>query len=102
MCLCENLLVIKRFEGFFFCILIGLNVRIMFICNVDVEDGLVNGVVGRIINIKLFINYINEIIGILVVFDNWNVGKKVGKRNVFGILEVMIERVEEEINGKGK
>lgn len=70
MCLCENLLVIKRFEGFFFCILIGLNVRIMFICNVDVEDGLVNGVVGRIINIKLFINYINEIIGILVVFDN--------------------------------
>lgn len=42
----------------------------MFICNVDVEDGLVNGVVERIINIKLFINYINEIIGILVVFDN--------------------------------
>lgn len=98
----ENSLVTKRSEGLSSCILIGLNARIMLTRNVDVEDGLVNGVVGRITNIKLSTNHTNEITGISVAFDNQNVGKKVGKRNESGILEVTIERVEEEINGKGK
>lgn len=41
----ENSLVTKRSEGLSSCILIGLNARIMLTRNVDVEDGLVNGVV---------------------------------------------------------
>lgn len=98
----ENSLVTKRSEGLSSCILIGLNARVMLIRNVDVEDGLVNGVVGKITKINLSKHHTNEITGISVAFDNQNVGKKVGKRNDSGILEVTIERVEEEINGKGK
>lgn len=92
----------KRSEGLSSSILVSVNARIMLTRNVDVEDGLVNGVMGCISKINFSNKNSKEITGITVCFDNPDVGKKSGKRNSSGLLEINIGRAEEEMHGKGR
>ena len=98
----ENPVSTKRSEGLSSSILVSVNARIMLTRNVNVEDGLVNGVMGRISKINVSNKNSKEITGITVFFDNPDVGKKTGKRNSSGLLEINISRAEEEMRGKGR
>ena len=100
--LLENPVSTKRSEGLPSSILLGVTARVMLTRNVDVEDGLVNGVMGFISEIKQSNGNTGETTGIYVVFDNTDVGKKSGKKNAAGVLEVMVRREEENINGRGR
>lgn len=54
-----------------------VNVWVMFIRNCDVKDGFVNGVMGYIF---YFVNgKDNDVLVVVVIFDNKNVGKKIGR-----------------------
>ena len=48
--------------------------RVMLTANVDVSDGLVNGASGKVVNVV--INNNNNVISVLVKFDNSRVGLK--------------------------
>ena len=98
----ENPVSTKRSEGLPSSILLGISARVMLIRNVDVEDGLVNGVMGCITEIVISNGLTKQITGIKVIFDNADVGKNSGKRNASGVLEVVIRRAEEDMHGKGR
>nr|XP_022311157.1 uncharacterized protein LOC111116452 [Crassostrea virginica] len=80
-------------------LLLGLNARVMLTRNCNVEDGLVNGVMGHV---SRFVfgqgNAANTVLAVEVIFDNTNVGTKTGKRTKDGN-SVLIERVHEDIQG---
>ncbi|XP_062591494.1 uncharacterized protein LOC134252984 [Saccostrea cucullata] len=75
-------------------LLMAVNARVMLTRNCDVEDGLVNGVMGYITHFVYDQNSTN-ITAIGVKFDNKNVGKKSGKTIQKG--SVLVHRVQEEI-----
>ena len=100
--LLENPVSTKRSEGLPSSILLGINARVMLTRNVDVEDGLVNGVMGNISEIVISNRITKQITGIKVIFDKAEVGKNSGKRNASGVLEVIIHRSEEDMHGKGR
>ena len=69
----------------------------MLIRNTNVDDGLVNGVMGYITHFLLEEKRDNSCIkAIGVQFDNKNVGKQTGKKTANGHI-VLIERIEEEV-----
>ncbi|XP_062618486.1 uncharacterized protein LOC134280065 [Saccostrea cucullata] len=76
-------------------LLLAINARVMLTRNSNVEDGLVNGVMGYISHIS-FEKESSNISAIGVVFDNKNVGKKSGKQTQKGNV-VLVQRVQEEI-----
>ena len=79
-------------------LLIAVNARVMLTRNINVDDGLVNGVMGHVSHFVFSKKqgFTDLVIAVGVVFDNVNVGKKSGKRTKDGHI-VQIERVQEEI-----
>ena len=86
----------SKSEGLTSNLLLGVNARVMLTRNCNVDDGLVNGVMGHITDFKISQRNANIVIAVGVVFDNVNVGKKSGKRTENGNI-VLIERVQEDI-----
>lgn len=86
-----------KLDGLSASILFSVNARVMLIRNINVDDGLVNGVMGYI---SYFIsedkNGKDCIKAIGVQFDNENVGARTGKKIAKGHI-VLIERIEEEV-----
>lgn len=65
-------------------LLLGLGARVMLSRNCNVEDGLVNGVMGIVSNFVYGQNQsAKPVVAVGVIFDNRNVGKKTGKRSCF-------------------
>ena len=62
-------------------LLLGLNARVMLTRNCNVDDGLVNGVMGHV---SRFVfgqgSAANTVLAVEVKFDNTNVGTKTGKK----------------------
>ncbi|KAK3088416.1 hypothetical protein FSP39_018892 [Pinctada imbricata] len=85
-------------------LLMSEGARVMLTRNINVQDGLVNGIMGTIEQIiekqRSSENLKAEVCTIAVVFDNKNVGKSVGKPTDKGRL-VTIERIEEELRKSG-
>ncbi|XP_062609537.1 uncharacterized protein LOC134271330 [Saccostrea cucullata] len=77
-------------------LLLGVSARVMLTRNSNVDDGLVNGVMGHISHFLYGQRDNTKVVAVAVVFDNLNVGKKTGKRTKDGNI-VLIERVQEEI-----
>lgn len=78
-------------------LLLGINARVMLTRNCNVDDGLVNGVMGHVSHFVYGQKHATKtIIAVGVVFDNNSVGKKSGKRTQNGNT-VLIERVQEDI-----
>lgn len=74
-------------------LLLGVGVRVMLIRNCDVSDGFVNGVMGYVFYFVYGCNYVvNNVVVIGVIFDNINVGNKLGKKIRNGN-NVLIERI---------
>ena len=86
----------SKSEGLISSLLLGVNARVMLTRNCNVDDGLVNGVMGHITHFKFSQRNSNIVIAVGVVFDNVNVGKKSGKHTENGNI-VLIERVQEDI-----
>lgn len=81
-------------------LLLGINARVMLTRNCNVDDGLVNGVMGHVSHFVYGQKHATKtIIAVGVVFDNNSVGKKSGKRTQNGNT-VLIERVQEDILNK--
>ena len=79
-------------------LLVAVNARVMLTRNCNVDDGLVNGVMGHVSHFVFGKKHgsSDTVVAIGVLFDNVNVGKKSGKRTRNGNI-VRIERVQEEI-----
>ncbi|XP_062613488.1 uncharacterized protein LOC134275232 [Saccostrea cucullata] len=78
-------------------LLLGVSARVMLTRNCNVDDGLVNGVMGHVAQFLYSQKYgSNIVVAVGVIFDNASVGKKSGKRTKNGNV-VLIERVQEEI-----
>ncbi|XP_062589598.1 uncharacterized protein LOC134251227 [Saccostrea cucullata] len=78
-------------------LLLGVGARVMLTTNCNVEDGLVNGVMGHISHFVYGqMDVAKSVIAIGVIFDNTNVGKKSATKTKNGNI-VLIERVQEEI-----
>ena len=90
----------SRTDGLCSSLLLGLNARVMLTRNCNVDDGLVNGVMGHV---SRFVfgqgSAANTVLAVEVIFDNMNVGKKTGKKTRRGN-SVLIERVQEDIQDK--
>ena len=87
----------SKSEGLTSCLLLGVKARVMLTRNCNVDDGLVNGVMGHISHFVFSQKHSeNTVIAVGVIFDNVNVGKKSGKRTENGNI-VLIERVQEDI-----
>ncbi|XP_062567225.1 uncharacterized protein LOC134229488 [Saccostrea cucullata] len=82
-------------------LVLSVNARVMLTRNCNVEDGLVNGVMGYISQFVFQKDSATEIKAVEVIFDNQEVGKKTGK-NTRGGNMVLIERVEEELKERTK
>lgn len=80
-------------------LLLSVNARVMLTRNCNVEDGLVNGVMGHICQFVFVENDERIVKAIGVVFDNMEVGKKSGQKTRNGNM-VFIERVQEEMKDK--
>ncbi|XP_062572298.1 uncharacterized protein LOC134234263 [Saccostrea cucullata] len=80
-------------------LLLSVHARVMLTRNCNVEDGLVNGVMGHICQFSLVENSDRVVRAIGVIFDNKEVGKKSGQKTRDGNL-VFIERVQEEMKEK--
>ena len=82
------------------CLLLGINAKVMLTRNCNVDDGLVNGVMG---NVSRFVFgkgcAANTVLAVEVIFDNKKVGNKTGKKTRNGN-SVVIERVQEDIQGQ--
>lgn len=73
-------------------LILFINVRVMLIRNCNVEDGLVNGVMGYILKF-VFDEICGNVVKVIgIVFDDKNVGKKIGLKIEDGNI-VFIERV---------
>nr|XP_022307628.1 uncharacterized protein LOC111113627 [Crassostrea virginica] len=90
----------SRTDGLCSSLLLGLNARVMLTRNCNVDDGLVNGVMGHV---SRFVygqgSAANTVLAVEVIFDNMNVGKKTGKKTRCGN-SVLIERVQEDVQEK--
>nr|XP_022310999.1 uncharacterized protein LOC111116305 [Crassostrea virginica] len=90
----------SRTDGLCSSLLLGLNARVMLTRNCNVDDGLVNGVMGHV---SRFVygqgSAAKTVLAVEVIFDNMNVGKKTGKKTRYGN-SVLIERVQEDIQEK--
>lgn len=80
-------------------LLLSVNARVMLTRNCNVEDGLVNGVMGHICQFVFVENDERVVKAVGVVFDNKEVGKKSGQKTRNGNM-VFIERVQEEMKDK--
>ncbi|KAK3104821.1 hypothetical protein FSP39_011007 [Pinctada imbricata] len=84
-------------------LLMSEDARVMLTRNIDVQDALVNGIMGTVHQIKEK-NYAekskSEISAVVVLFDNKKVGRSAGKLSEKGNL-VTIERIEEELRKSG-
>ncbi|XP_062588391.1 uncharacterized protein LOC134250048 [Saccostrea cucullata] len=80
-------------------LLLSVHARVMLTRNCNVEDGLVNGVMGHICQFSMVENSDRVVKAIGVIFDNKEVGKKSGQKTMDGNL-VFIERVQEEMKEK--
>ncbi|XP_062597817.1 uncharacterized protein LOC134259232 [Saccostrea cucullata] len=93
----EKPIIRSKTDGLSSSLVLAVKARVMLTRNCNVEDGLVNGVMGYISHFMFRSkNLSKEIVGVGVIFDNQNVGKKCAKRMEKGSV-VMIERVQEEI-----
>ncbi|XP_078320120.1 uncharacterized protein LOC144621199 [Crassostrea virginica] len=90
----------SRTDGLCSSLLLGVNARVMLTRNCNVDDGLVNGVMGHV---SRFVfgqgSAAKTVLAVEVIFDNINVGKKTGKNTRCGNA-VLIERVQEDIQEK--
>lgn len=77
MSLREKPFVRHKSDGMSSLLVLSFNARVMLIRNIDVSDGLVNGVIGTITEFREESN--GDLKSINVLFDNQSVGKK--KRN---------------------
>ncbi|XP_062618494.1 uncharacterized protein LOC134280069 [Saccostrea cucullata] len=78
-------------------LLMGVGARVMLTRNCNVEDGLVNGVMGHVTHfVQGQIHGVKTVIAVGVIFDNINVGMKSGNKTRNGNI-VLVERVQEEI-----
>lgn len=94
MTLREKPFVRHKSGGMSSSLVLSVNARVMLIRNIDVSDGLVNGVIGTIMGFSEESN--GEIKSIAVSFDNRKVGEKSGiKKDHF--IAVHIQRCEEEM-----
>ena len=90
-------LIRSKSEGLSSSLLLGVNARVMLTRNCNVDDGLVNGVMGHVSHfVYRQTHSINTVSAVGVVFDNVKVGRKSGKRTENGNI-VLIERVQEDI-----
>lgn len=80
-------------------LILSINARVMLTRNCNVEDGLVNGVMGHISKFVFDENCGNVVKAVGIVFDDKNVGKKTGLKTEDGNI-VFIERVQEDIRDK--
>ncbi|XP_061175927.1 uncharacterized protein LOC133184868 [Saccostrea echinata] len=80
-------------------LLLSVHARVMLTRNCNVEDGLVNGVMGHICQFSFVENSDRIVRAVGVVFDNKEVGKKSGQNTRDGNI-VFIERVQEELKDK--
>ncbi|XP_052678330.1 uncharacterized protein LOC128159314 [Crassostrea angulata] len=86
----------SKTDGLSSSLLIAVNARVMLTRNCNVEDGLVNGVMGNISNFILKDGNVDHVLAVGVIFDNKNVGKHTGRKTSQGNV-VLIERVQEEV-----
>lgn len=94
MTLREKPFVRHKTDGMSSVLVLSVNARVMLIRNIDVSDGLVNGVIGTVLEISEESN--GDIKSITVSFDNKKVGEKTGfKRGSY--FAVQIHRCEEEM-----
>ncbi|XP_052696227.1 uncharacterized protein LOC128174822 [Crassostrea angulata] len=89
----------SRSDGLPSTLILSIKARVMLTRNCNVEDGLVNGVMGHICRFVFEENSNTIVKAVGVVFDNKEVGKKSGQKTKDGNL-VFIERVQEEIKDK--
>lgn len=94
MTLREKPFVQHKTDGMSSVLVLSVNARVMLIRNIDVSDGLVNGVIGTVLEISDESN--GDIKSITVSLDNKKVGVKTGfKRGSYFV--VQIHRCEEEM-----
>ncbi|XP_065926103.1 ATP-dependent DNA helicase PIF1-like [Magallana gigas] len=86
----------SKTEGLTSSLLVAVNARVMLTRNCNVEDGLVNGVMGKILHFLLKDGNVDHILAVGVLFDNMNVGQRTGRKTPEGNV-VLIERVQEEV-----
>nr|XP_034334797.1 uncharacterized protein LOC117691964 [Crassostrea gigas] len=86
----------SKSDGLSSSLLIAPNARVMLTRNCNVEDGLVNGVMGKILHFLLKDGNVDHVLAVGVIFDNKNVGQRTGRKTPEGNV-VLIERVQEEV-----
>ncbi|XP_056004163.1 uncharacterized protein LOC130049939 [Ostrea edulis] len=89
----------SRSDGLQSTLILSIKARVMLTRNCNVEDGLVNGVMGYICQFIFEENSDRIVRAVGIDFDNKEVGKKSGQKTKDGKL-VFIERVQEEIKDK--
>ncbi|XP_065933699.1 uncharacterized protein [Magallana gigas] len=87
MTLREKPFVRHKTDGMSSVLVLSVNARVMLIRNIDVSDGLVNGVIGTVLEISEESN--GDIKSITVSFDNKKVGEKTGfKRGSYFAVQI--------------
>lgn len=94
MTLREKPFVRHKTDGMSSVLVLSVSARVMLIRNIDVSDGLVNGVIGTVLEISEESN--GDIKSITVSFDNKKVGEKT-EFNRVSYFAVQIHRCEEEM-----
>lgn len=89
----------SRGDGLLSTLILSIKARVMLTRNCNVEDGLVNGVMGYICQFVFEENSDRIVKAVGIEFDNKEVGKKSGQKTKDEKL-VFIERVQEEIKDK--
>ncbi|XP_062573991.1 uncharacterized protein LOC134235839 [Saccostrea cucullata] len=89
----------SKIDGLPNSLLLSVNARVMLTRNCNVEDGLVNGVMGYVYRFLYKENNATCLAAVGVIFDNKEVGRKSGQKTKEGNM-VLIERVQEEIKEK--
>ncbi|XP_062580569.1 uncharacterized protein LOC134242498 [Saccostrea cucullata] len=80
-------------------LLLSIDARVMLTRNCNVEDGLVNGVMGYVSQFLYKENSATCLKAVGVLFDNKEVGRKLGQKTKDGNM-VLIERIQEEMKEK--
>lgn len=86
----------SKTDGLSSSLLIAVNARVMLTRNCNVEDGLVNGVMGKFLHFLFKDGNVDHVLAVGVIFDNMNVGQRTGRKTPEGNI-VLIERVQEEV-----